>query len=93
VQLPPPATVEFVFDDDGGGLRKGGQMRILINGEEVGTGRIEQEVTAVAGLGETFDIGRDTGVPVAQTPAGQQPFDGSIRRIEVKPGSFKLLPF
>jgi len=92
--LPPgPATAEFVFEYDGGGLRKGGEMRILINGEEVGAGRIEKQVTVVAGLGETFDIGRDTGVPVARLPGGQLPFDGEIRRIEVEPGSLKLLPF
>jgi arylsulfatase A-like enzyme len=90
---PGPATVEFVFKYDGGGIGKGGEMHILINGEEVGAGRIEKEVTVVAGLGETFDIGRDTGVPVAQVPAGQKRFDGEIRRVEVKPGSFKFLPF
>jgi arylsulfatase len=87
-----PATVEFAFEYDGGGFRRGGQMRILINGEEVGTGRIERQIIVVAGLGETFDIGRDTGVPVARRPEGQVPFEGELRRIEVEPGSLKLLP-
>jgi len=92
--LPPgPATVEFLFEYDGGGLRKGGEMRILINGKEAGAGRIERQIIVVAGLGETFDIGRDTGVPVARLRAGQVPFAGEIRRIEVEPGSLKLLPF
>jgi len=92
--IPPGAArVEFVFEYDGVGLRKGGKMRILIDGAEVGAGRIEKEVTAVAGLGETFDIGRDTGVPVARTHAGQVPFEGEIQRVEVRPGSLKLLPF
>jgi len=88
-----PATVEFFFEYDGGGLRKGGEMHVLINGEEVGAGRIEKQVLVRAGLGETFDIGRDTGVPVVQQPVGQMPFEGEIHRIEVEPGSFKLLPF
>ena len=68
-------------------------MRILINGEEAGAGRIGSQIIVVAGLGETFDIGRDTGVPVARLRAGQVPFEGEIRRIEVEPGSLKLLPF
>jgi arylsulfatase len=92
--LPPgPATVEFLFEYDGGGLRKGGEMRILINGDEAGAGRVEKQITVVAGLGETFDIGRDTGVPVSRQPEGQLPFEGEIRRIAVEPGSLKMLPF
>jgi arylsulfatase len=92
--LPPgPANIEFIFEYDGGGFRKGGGMRILIDGEEAGTGRIESQIIVVAGLGETFDIGRDTGVPVARLRAGQVPFEGKIHRIEVEPGSLELLPF
>jgi arylsulfatase A-like enzyme len=92
--LPPgSATVEFVFDYDGGGLRRGGEMHILIDGEEAGAGRIERQTIVAAGLGETFDIGRDTGVPVARQPEGQVPFEGEIRRVEVEPGSLGLLPF
>ncbi|MBW2421163.1 MAG: arylsulfatase [Deltaproteobacteria bacterium] len=92
--LPPgPATVEFVFDYDGGGFRRGGEMRILIDGEAAGAGRVEKQIIVVAGLGETFDIGRDTGVPVARKPEGQLPFEGEIRRVEVEPGSLELLPF
>jgi arylsulfatase len=68
-------------------------MRILIDGEEAGKDRIERQIIVVAGLGETFDIGRDTGVPVARLAGGQVPFEGEIRRIEVEPGSLELLPF
>jgi arylsulfatase len=92
--LPPGAsTVEFVFDYDGGGFRKGGEMRIRIDGEDAGTLRVERQIVVVAGLGETFDVGRDTGVPVASEPAGRRPFEGEIRRLEVEPGSLEILPF
>jgi arylsulfatase len=89
---PGPATIEFLFEYDGGGLRKGGDMTIRVDGQEVGSGRVERQVTIVAGLGETFDIGRDTGVPLAQFAAGRVPFDGEIHRITVEPGSIKFLP-
>ena len=68
-------------------------MRILIDGAPAAADRIEKQIIVVAGLGETFDIGRDTGVPVAREPEGQVPFAGEIRRIEVNPGSLEILPF
>jgi len=36
----------------------------LIGNELIAQGRIEQQVLISAGLGETMDIGRDTGVTV-----------------------------
>ncbi len=87
------ATLEFRFSYDGGGLRKGGEMRISADGELLASGRIERTVTIVAPLGETFDIGRDTGVPVLDSPAAGKPFPGGIHRVEVRPGPLGLLPF
>lgn len=85
--------LEFHFAYDGGGLGKGGTMEIRAGGELLASGRIERTVTVVAGLGETFDIGRDTGVPVLDEPAARQPWPGRIRRVEVRPGPLGLLPF
>jgi arylsulfatase len=87
------STLEARFDYDGGGIGKGGMMDILVNGEVVTTGRIEKTITVVAGLGETFDIGADKGVPVAANPAGQVPFEGEIHSLRVEPGPLGLLPF
>jgi arylsulfatase len=86
-------TLEFRFDYDGGGLLRGGDMEILLNGESLITGRIDKTVTVVAGLGETFDIGADLGVPVVDATAGQLPFTGQINKLEVRPGPLGLLPF
>lgn len=92
--LPPgDAQLRFKFDYDGGGVGKGGTMRILVNEKEVARGRIERQVTVLAGITETFDIGADTGAPVVDYAGGRNRFNGVIKRIEVKPKALKLLPF
>lgn len=77
-----PATVRYDFDYDGGGPGRGGLMRISIDGREVGRGRIERTILAIAGLGETYDVGRDTGAPVLDYPIAPE-FAGRIRRVEI----------
>jgi arylsulfatase len=92
--LPPgPTRIRYQFQYDGGGLGRGGTMRIFVNNQRVAQGRIERQVTIVAGLGETFDIGDDTGVRVLDYPDGRARFNGEIERIDVRPGAMKFLPF
>jgi arylsulfatase len=87
------ATLQARFLYDGGGLGQGGELEILVNGAVVASGRIPRTITVVAGLGETFDVGADRGVPVVAAPAGQAPFGGVLHRLEVRPGRLGLLPF
>ena len=61
---------------------QGGTMTISIDGREVARGRIGRTAFVAAGLGETFDIGRDTGATVVDLPGGTR-FNGAIARIEV----------
>ena len=57
-------TVEVVFDYDGG-FGAGGLLSLLVDGETVAMGRIENTVPLVFSMsGETFDVGVDTGSPV-----------------------------
>jgi hypothetical protein len=92
--LPPgEARLRFKFDYNGGGVGKGGTMRIFVNGKEAARGRIDRQVTILAGIGETFDLGADTGVPVLDYTGGRDRFNGRIERIEVKPEAIKILPF
>ncbi len=79
-----PAQIVYEFDYDGGGFGRGGLMRISHNGREVARGRIERTILIPAGLGETFDIGDDTGATVIDYPKGRV-FDGAIRKVEVFP--------
>ncbi|HKT78021.1 MAG TPA: arylsulfatase [Sphingobium sp.] len=77
-----PARIAYDFDYDGGGLGRGGLMRISVNGQEVARGRIDRTILIPAGLGETFDIGDDSGATVIDYPQGRA-FDGAIRKVEV----------
>lgn len=88
-----PHQLEFRFEYDGRGIGKGGTLSILDNGNPVASGRVERTISIPAGLGETMDTGRDTGVPVTTNPAGQLPFEGEIREVRVQVGKPEVLPF
>ena len=62
--------------------RTEGSRIVLNDGREVARGRIGRTAFVAAGLGETFDIGRDTGATVVDLPGGTR-FNGAIARIEV----------
>jgi hypothetical protein len=66
-------------------------VRILVDGDPVAEGRIERQVLIIAGIGESFDIGDDTGVPVLDYPQGHARLTGQIRNVVVRPGSLKIL--
>lgn len=77
------ATVRFDFEPDERQPGQGGTLRISIDGEEVASGHIERTIIIPAGLGETFDIGVDTGAPVTEDYPVQARFAGEIHRVEV----------
>ena len=85
--------LEFRFEYDGGGIAKGGTMTILGNGDLIAQGRVERTISIPAGLGETMDTGRDTGVPVTSAGAGQTTFEGEIDEVRVRSGKLNLMPF
>ena len=73
--------VAVSFEYDGGGLGKGGQVRLLVDGTEVATGRVEHTVPFVFSMsGETLDVGIDTCSPVGPYPS-QFRFSGEIAKI------------
>jgi arylsulfatase len=82
-------TVEFAYD--GGGLGKGGEVVIGINGTEVGRARISNTVAGRFGI-DTFGVGSDTGSPVTDTYKAPFPFTGRIERIDIELGPRNLAP-
>ena len=78
-----PITLKAEFQYDGGGMGKGGTMRLFVDGQKVGEGRIEQTQGITLGLGGTLDVGEDTGSAVddAYTPPFR--FNGQIKQVTV----------
>jgi arylsulfatase len=77
------STVELAFAYDGGGLGKGGEAVLLMDGKEVGKGRIEETVAGRFGI-DTFDVGMDTGSPVSNDYDPPFAFTGRIERVDIK---------
>jgi len=78
-------TVRFSFKYDGGGIGKGGDGTLFIDGKQVAQGRIERTIPVRFSLDETFDIGEDTGTPVIETYVDKMPFrfTGTLKRVVV----------
>ncbi|MDR7103729.1 arylsulfatase [Croceicoccus sp. BE223] len=74
------AKIVFGFKSDGG-VRSGGTVTITANGKVIGSGRIDKTIVRTAGLGENFDVGRDTGVPVTDYDSFQGRFTGKIDHV------------
>lgn len=64
--------VDFVYD--GGGIGKGGTVRLWVDQQQVAEGRVDQTVVVRFSLDETFDIGQDKGTPVVEDYADKMPF-------------------
>jgi arylsulfatase len=78
------ATIRFEFAYDGGGLGKGGQAAIFVNGEKAAVGRIERTNGLMFSADETADVGIDDATPVTEdTPEGRNRFNGRIHSVTV----------
>ena len=86
--VPPGAhQVRMEFDYEGGGLGKGGPVRLYIDGKQVGEGRLPATVPLIFSADETADIGRDTSSPVSDdyTPASSV-FSGTVDYVQIDIG-------
>jgi hypothetical protein len=59
---------------NGGGIGKGGTVRLWTDRKRVAEGRVDRTVLVRFSLDETFDIGADTGTPVVEDYADKMPF-------------------
>ncbi len=92
VSLPPgksTVTVEFAYD--GGGLGKGGEVVIGVNGKEAGRARINNTVAGRFGI-DTFGVGSDTGSPVTNTYKAPFPFTGKVLQVDIELAPQNLSP-
>ena len=71
-----PNKLRFDFEAAG----QGGVMRISVNGTEIAHGELPMRPRTLAGLGETFDIGRDSNTPVSDEYQDEGVFTGVNRQ-------------
>jgi hypothetical protein len=74
--------VEFTYD--GGGLGKGGDVALFVDGDEVGAGRVEMTVPMLFSGDETTDVGTDSATPVSDDhgPKGTD-FTGQVDWVQL----------
>ncbi len=82
--LPPGRSViELRFVYDGGGLGKGANVILTVNGKKAGEARIAHTVPRAYSFEETFDVGEDPATPAGpyQSPF---PFTGGLEKLELR---------
>ncbi len=84
-QAVPPGEhqVRMEFTYDGGGLGKGGDVTLYVDGDETGEGRVEHTVPLVFSGDETADVGRDSATPVSDDHGYENAFTGRVRWIQI----------
>jgi hypothetical protein len=77
--------MEFAYD--GGGTGKGGDVTLYVDGDQVGSGRVERTHAYHYNITETAGVGRDSGSPVCDDyPVGDNAFTGSIDWVRIDAG-------
>jgi arylsulfatase len=87
---PGRHTIRFEFKYDGGGVGKGGNGTLFLDGNEVARGRIEKTILGRFSADETFDTGEDTGSPVSDAYKAPFRFSGTIKKTEIDLAPEKL---
>jgi arylsulfatase len=88
-KLLPPGQhqVRMEFSNDGGGLAKGGDVALFIDGEKTGESRIPATIPLVYSADETTDIGYESASPVAEDyTMHTSAFNGVINWIQLDAG-------
>ena len=77
--------IRFNFKYDGGGIGKGATGTLFVDEKQVAQGQIPQTAISRFSLDETFDVGADTGTPVAEDYVSKMPFpfSGTLKRFVV----------
>jgi hypothetical protein len=80
---PGEHQVRMEFTYDGGGLGKGGDVTIYVDGDKVGEGRVEHTVPVIFSADETTDLGRDSATPVSDDHGYENAFTGRVRWVQI----------
>jgi arylsulfatase A-like enzyme len=80
---PGEHQVRMEFAYDGGGLGKGGDVTLYIDGDKAGEGRVEHTIPAAFSGDETTDLGRDGATPVSDDHGTDNAFTGRVRWVQI----------
>jgi arylsulfatase A-like enzyme len=79
--------VRMEFAYDGGGLGKGGTVKLYLDGTEIGTGHVGQTQPFVFSADETTDLGSDSGTGVAKDyTSHDSEFTGKVNWVQIDVG-------
>jgi arylsulfatase A-like enzyme len=79
--------VRMEFGYDGGGLGKGGDVTLFLDGDKAGSGRVDFTQAMVFSADETTDVGHDSGTPVASDyTVATSRFTGRIGWVQIDLG-------
>jgi arylsulfatase len=86
-EAPIPAgehQVRMEFAYDGGGLAKGGEVTLFVDGAKVGQGRVGATQPMIFSGDETTDVGSDSATPVSDDYGPRDSrFSGRVRWVEI----------
>jgi hypothetical protein len=76
--------VRMEFAYDGGGLGKGGDVTLFIDGAKAGQGRVDATLAMVYSADDGCDVGLDSGAPVSPDyQAGDNAFNGIVKGVQL----------
>ena len=87
---PGRHVVTLDFNYDGGGVGKGGQATLTVDGKKVASERLPQTIPFRMSLDETLDIGEDTGTPVSEDYQVPFAFTGDLEKVTINITESKL---
>jgi len=80
--------VRMEFAYDGGGLAKGGNVTLYLDGKKVGEGRVNATQPMAFSADETTDLGSDSGTPVTDDfGAKDSAFNGKVKWVQIDLGA------
>jgi arylsulfatase A-like enzyme len=84
---PGRHEIRMQFRYDGGGVGRGGDVVLLVDGSEDGAGRVDQTIPYYISFDETLDVGVDLSTPVTDDyPALDNEFTGRVNSVRIDLG-------
>jgi arylsulfatase len=87
---PGRHVITLDFNYDGGGVGKGGEATLTVDGTEVARERLPRTIAFRMSLDETLDIGQDTGTPVSEDYHVPFDFTGTLEEVTINITEHKL---